>query len=209
VVRSCWDYVPRRAEFLAWAQRVPRLANPAEVLAWNTDKRYLRELAAAGVPVVPTTWVAPGRAWNGRPLLMELELTEPQLFLGHAPGAADRLAAAITAGHASRSHRHLSASAFNQKPEQFPRARSNTASSMDRYQRAQRWDRLVDVALTRLADTDAMVERTETGSGFGRLPLGASSPALPSNPDPRGWWWLNRSACGSPSAATRSTRRGI
>jgi hypothetical protein len=97
VVRSCWDYVPRRAEFLAWAQRVPRLANPAEVLAWNTDKRYLRELAAAGVPVVPTTWVAPGRAWNGRPLLMELELTEPQLFLGHAPGAADRLAAAITA----------------------------------------------------------------------------------------------------------------
>jgi glutathione synthase/RimK-type ligase-like ATP-grasp enzyme len=34
------------------------------VIAWNTDKRYLRELAAAGVPVVPTTWVAPEDAWS-------------------------------------------------------------------------------------------------------------------------------------------------
>lgn len=60
VVRSCWDYTGRRAEFLAWAACVPRLANPVDVLTWNTDKRYLAELAAAGVPVVPTTFVAPG-----------------------------------------------------------------------------------------------------------------------------------------------------
>ena len=60
VVRSTWDYVPRREEFLAWAAGVPRLANPAEVLSWNTDKRYLGQLAAAGVPVVPTEFVAPG-----------------------------------------------------------------------------------------------------------------------------------------------------
>lgn len=60
VVRSCWDYTERREEFLAWAAAVPRLANPADLLAWNTDKRYLGELAAAGVPVVPTTFVAPG-----------------------------------------------------------------------------------------------------------------------------------------------------
>ncbi len=60
VVRSTWDYVRRRDEFLAWARRVEsgtRLVNPAGVLTWNTDKRYLRELAAAGVPVVPTAWV--------------------------------------------------------------------------------------------------------------------------------------------------------
>jgi hypothetical protein len=42
VVRSCWDYVARRAAFLEWARRVPLLANPAAVLTWNTDKRYLR-----------------------------------------------------------------------------------------------------------------------------------------------------------------------
>ena len=59
VVRSTWDYAPRRDEFLAWARRVEavtRLANPAGVLTWNTDKRYLRELAGAGVPEVPTAW---------------------------------------------------------------------------------------------------------------------------------------------------------
>jgi hypothetical protein len=64
VVRSCWDYCDRRPEFLEWAARVPRLANPADVLAWNTDKRYLLELAAAGVPTVPTTWVDPLTSWD-------------------------------------------------------------------------------------------------------------------------------------------------
>lgn len=59
VVRSCWDYVPRRDEFAAWARSVQRLANPADVIVWNTDKRYLDELGRAGVPVVPTTWVGP------------------------------------------------------------------------------------------------------------------------------------------------------
>ena len=64
VVRSTWDYTHRREEFVAWARSVPRLANPADVVAWNTDKRYLRDLAAAGVPVVPTTWLSPGDAYD-------------------------------------------------------------------------------------------------------------------------------------------------
>ncbi|HEV7654862.1 MAG TPA: hypothetical protein VGP36_09035 [Mycobacteriales bacterium] len=59
VIRSTWDYVPRREDFTAWAASVPRLANPAEVIAWNTDKTYLRELAEAGLPVVPTAWLTP------------------------------------------------------------------------------------------------------------------------------------------------------
>jgi hypothetical protein len=64
VLRSTWDYSRRRDAFVDWAAKVPRLANPAEVVAWNTDKRYLRELAEAGVPVVATTWVAPGDEWQ-------------------------------------------------------------------------------------------------------------------------------------------------
>jgi glutathione synthase/RimK-type ligase-like ATP-grasp enzyme len=36
---------------------VPRLANAAAVLRWNTDKRYLVSLAERGIPVVPTTYV--------------------------------------------------------------------------------------------------------------------------------------------------------
>lgn len=62
VVRSTWDYTPRHEEFLAWAGSVPRLRNDADVLRWNTDKHYLRELADAGVPVVPTEFLEPGDA---------------------------------------------------------------------------------------------------------------------------------------------------
>jgi glutathione synthase/RimK-type ligase-like ATP-grasp enzyme len=64
VLRSTWDYPSRRDEFVAWAARVPRLANAAATVTWNTDKRYLAELAAAGVDVVPTEWVAPGDTWT-------------------------------------------------------------------------------------------------------------------------------------------------
>jgi len=64
VLRSAWDYAPRRDEFVAWTQRVPRLANPAHVVRWNTDKRYLLQLQEAGAPVVPTEFVAPEESWR-------------------------------------------------------------------------------------------------------------------------------------------------
>lgn len=60
LVRSTWDYHDKHDEFLAWARGVEAstaLHNPAALIAWNSDKRYLRELAAAGVPTVPTLWV--------------------------------------------------------------------------------------------------------------------------------------------------------
>ena len=56
IVRSCWDYTSRRDEFLAWAASVPHLHNSHEVLAWNTDKVYLRQIEAAGVPIIETRW---------------------------------------------------------------------------------------------------------------------------------------------------------
>jgi glutathione synthase/RimK-type ligase-like ATP-grasp enzyme len=61
VVRDTWDYTDRREAFLAWAYSVPRLVNPAPALHWNTDKRYLGDLAEAGSPVVPTRFVTPGQ----------------------------------------------------------------------------------------------------------------------------------------------------
>ncbi|MEH1099778.1 ATP-grasp domain-containing protein [Micromonospora sp. CPCC 205561] len=64
VLRSPWDYALRHDEFVAWASTVPALANPADVVRWNTDKRYLGELSRAGVPTVPTDWVAPGQSWR-------------------------------------------------------------------------------------------------------------------------------------------------
>ena len=64
VVRSTWDYIDRRDDFLRWAASVRHLANDVDILRWNTDKRYLRELARTGVPVVPTQWLAPGEKVN-------------------------------------------------------------------------------------------------------------------------------------------------
>jgi hypothetical protein len=60
VIRSTWDYTRDRRAFLRWAASVPVLLNPADVISWNTDKTYLRDLAEVGLPVVPTTWFEPG-----------------------------------------------------------------------------------------------------------------------------------------------------
>ena len=71
VVRSTWDYAGHRKRFLAWAaavEQVSTLANPLPVVRWNTDKHYLRELEAAGVPVVPTQWLEPDRHLSSRAL---------------------------------------------------------------------------------------------------------------------------------------------
>ncbi|MCL1899255.1 MAG: hypothetical protein FWG11_01810 [Promicromonosporaceae bacterium] len=66
VIRSTWDYVQRRDEFLAWARSVPNLVNAARTVEWNTDKQYLRDLEASGVPVIPTVWLDPERHFSKR-----------------------------------------------------------------------------------------------------------------------------------------------
>jgi glutathione synthase/RimK-type ligase-like ATP-grasp enzyme len=57
VVRSTWDYPARRDRFLAWAESLPFVLNPPEVLRWNTDKRYLEAL---GDDAVPSSFLEPG-----------------------------------------------------------------------------------------------------------------------------------------------------
>ena len=67
VVRSTWDYIDDLPRFLGWLQRPRRVINPAAVIRWNADKGYLADLAAAGLPVVPTYYLAPaaaGPAWR-------------------------------------------------------------------------------------------------------------------------------------------------
>ena len=50
IPRATWDYTERLDEFLAWTRRVRNLVNAPAIVAWNTDKRYLADLYAAGVP---------------------------------------------------------------------------------------------------------------------------------------------------------------
>jgi len=60
LIRTTWDYMDRKDEFVAWADGVERqtqLFNPASVVRWNTDKHYLQALEAEGVEIAPTIWL--------------------------------------------------------------------------------------------------------------------------------------------------------
>jgi glutathione synthase/RimK-type ligase-like ATP-grasp enzyme len=104
VLRNPWDYTRHLPDFLAWAEGVPRLANPLDVIAWNTDKRYLGELAAAGLPVVDTHYLAPGEAL--RPFDREV-VVKPTVSAGardterFAPGNEAAAAAHLDVIHAT------------------------------------------------------------------------------------------------------------
>lgn len=58
VVRSTWDYQSAAAEFFEVLDAIQgssaKLANPLRVMRWNMHKRYLLELEAIGIPIVPT-----------------------------------------------------------------------------------------------------------------------------------------------------------
>ncbi len=66
LIRTTWDYTRHYRAFKRWLQRVDRagirLFNAHDLLQWNMDKRYLLELAAAGIPVVPTHFIPQGSA---------------------------------------------------------------------------------------------------------------------------------------------------
>jgi glutathione synthase/RimK-type ligase-like ATP-grasp enzyme len=65
VLRSPWDYVDHREEFLEWAELVDgvsALRNPLELVRWNTHKSYLLDLRERGAPIVPTVVLLGGSA---------------------------------------------------------------------------------------------------------------------------------------------------
>jgi hypothetical protein len=127
VLRSTWDYISRREEFVAWARSIARLRNPAPVVERDTDKGPMLQGPDVGVeglykqeeitrreptPAEPAVGEAAIAAApqgllyarvdlipdaGGNPLLIELELTEPSLFFEYGDGAAERFAAAIAA----------------------------------------------------------------------------------------------------------------
>jgi len=80
VVRSCWDYHLRLGPFLDWLAALESggvpVINAARLLRWNADKRYLLDLAARGIDIVPTRLVARGAPLTLTQVLAELDLAE-------------------------------------------------------------------------------------------------------------------------------------
>lgn len=102
IIRSTWDYTERLDEFLAWADRVGEvtvLINGADVIRWSADKRYLRDLAAEGIPIVPTTFVELGET---APVVNELHVVKPTIGAGSSGARRcepDEVAAHVAALH--------------------------------------------------------------------------------------------------------------
>lgn len=68
VIRSCWDYHLHADKFLAWIAALERDAtpviNPPELIRWNSQKIYLRELEAAGIAIPGSVIVPEGTEEN-------------------------------------------------------------------------------------------------------------------------------------------------
>ena len=57
VFRTIWDYFERFDEFLLWLEEVrhqTQLINSYDLVKWNIDKHYLKELSEKGIKIVPT-----------------------------------------------------------------------------------------------------------------------------------------------------------
>lgn len=95
VFRTTWDYFDRFPEFAAWLQQVKgqtQLCNPATIVEWNMDKHYLADLAAQGLPVVPSQFVERGS-----------QVTVPELLA--AAGWAEAILKPCVSGSARHTYR--------------------------------------------------------------------------------------------------------
>ena len=61
--RTIWDYFERFNEFWEWLEQVKtktRLINSYELIKWNIDKHYLKDLSSWGIKTVPTYFADKG-----------------------------------------------------------------------------------------------------------------------------------------------------
>ncbi|QNN40630.1 ATP-grasp domain-containing protein [Pedobacter roseus] len=61
ILKSPWDYFDLIEDFYAWldlleAKKV-KLLNPIEVVRWNSNKKYLQEIEAAGLKIIPSAFI--------------------------------------------------------------------------------------------------------------------------------------------------------
>ena len=139
-VRSPWDYSYRRDEFVAWAEAAgPNLHNSADLLRWNSDKSYVGDMAAAGLPVVETAFLEPGEEWAGdeREVIVKPSVSAGARDTGRfGPSLQDEARALIATIH--ESGRTAMVQPFLASVDSMARRRSSssTASSATRFERA-------------------------------------------------------------------------
>ena len=108
VLRSTWNYVAHYRDFSAWLDRAAaatRLVNPLPAVRWNLHKRYLHDLADAGIAVVPTDLVPHGE----RPDWDALFARHGELVVKPAVSAGSFGTVRVAAGDAAAARAHREA----------------------------------------------------------------------------------------------------
>jgi len=89
IIRTTWDYSYHLPDFLKWIEQVERtgirLHNSAEIIRWNCDKKYMRDLAECGVSIPETHWIPRGTL---TPALLAKLVTEPCVIKPTVSGGA-------------------------------------------------------------------------------------------------------------------------
>ena len=63
VFRTTWDYFDRYEEFIKWLNKVKDIVqfiNPIELILWNMDKHYLKDLSQKGINITETKFIEAG-----------------------------------------------------------------------------------------------------------------------------------------------------
>lgn len=83
LLKTPWDYHQKFESFKAWLNKIEslsvRLLNDYNIVRWNMDKHYLRDIAAAGLDVIPSVFLDKGA--DGPLLSLFEQLNTSQLIL--------------------------------------------------------------------------------------------------------------------------------
>ena len=101
VLKSPWDYHEVYGEFTTWLadmdQRGIPLLNPYDIITWNGDKHYLKDIADAGLSIVPSLFIEQ----NTLPLLQPFfaGLQSEKLVVKPCVSASAKHTMVVTAGN--------------------------------------------------------------------------------------------------------------
>lgn len=70
IIKSPWDYHNHLNEFLNWLDHLATLGvkvlNPVEIIKWNSDKHYLKDIANKQLPVIASEYLEKGSSFENR-----------------------------------------------------------------------------------------------------------------------------------------------
>lgn len=123
VMRSCWDYHYKPRDFRGWIGHLEQLKitvwNPVEILRWNMDKAYLRELAAKGAAIPPTVWIEAGSSIDLRALLSANGFEQAVIKPTISATAYQTFRTSFSTAHRDQSHLDLILRASGAMVQQF------------------------------------------------------------------------------------------